>query len=206
MTTATGAKAEGTTTTPPPPARAVGIHHAAYRCRDAEQTRWFYEDVLGLPLAMTLVEEVVPGLGDKVPFMHLFFELGNGEYIAFFDQPGTATPEHFRMAHSFDRHIAFEVQDEATLRAWMKRINGMGVSCFGPLDHGFVRSIYMYDPNGTQVEFTIRTASHEKEMTQGREQARDILAKWSARTRADKEAKFGAAVIDQRSRHVRPAG
>src|SRR3546814_15392382 len=77
-------------------ATAKGIHHAAYRCRDAEQTRWFYEDVLGFPLAMTLVADIVPGLRKRVPFMHLFFELGNGEYIAFFDQPETAQTQHFR--------------------------------------------------------------------------------------------------------------
>lgn len=58
-------------------ATAKGIHHAAYRCRDAEQTRWFYEDVLGFPLSMTLVADIVPGLRKRVPFMHLFFELGN---------------------------------------------------------------------------------------------------------------------------------
>ena len=34
--------------------RLGNVHHAAYRCRDAEQTRWFYEDVLGLPLAAAM--------------------------------------------------------------------------------------------------------------------------------------------------------
>src|SRR3546814_5061426 len=47
-------------------------------------------------------------LRKRVPFMHLFFELGNGEYIAFFDQPETAQTEHFRNADSFDRHIRSE--------------------------------------------------------------------------------------------------
>src|SRR3546814_6606040 len=71
-------------------------------------------------------------LRKRVPFMHLFFELGNGEYIAFFDQPETAQTEHFRNADSFDRHIAFEVADEAALRDVQRRINGKGVSCLGP--------------------------------------------------------------------------
>src|SRR3546814_3135237 len=77
---------------------------------------------------MTLVADIVPGLRKRVPFMHLFFELGNGEYIAFFDQPETAQTEHFRNADSFDRHIAFEVADEAALRDVQRRINGKGVS------------------------------------------------------------------------------
>lgn len=185
--------AEGTPT-------AKGIHHAAYRCRDAEQTRWFYEDVLGFPLSMTLVADEVPGLRKKIPFMHLFFELGNGEYIAFFDQPDTAQPDHFKNADSFDRHIAFEVEDETALRAIQRRINGKGVSCLGPVDHDFVKSVYMYDPNGLQVEFTTRTAKHDHIMAEERAGAHRVISEWSARTREGKEAKFGADVLDRRSR------
>src|SRR3546814_13760913 len=101
--------------------------------------------------------------------MHLFFELGNGEYIAFFDQPETAQTEHFRNADSFDRHIAFEVADEAALRDVQRRINGKGVSCLGPVDHAFVQSVYMYAPTGLQVEFTPRTDMRPEERPVGTE-------------------------------------
>jgi catechol 2,3-dioxygenase-like lactoylglutathione lyase family enzyme len=179
---------------------ARGINHVAYRCRDAEQTRWFYEDVLGLPLVATVIDDVVPGLGEKMPFMHLFFELGNGEHVAFFDQPQSATPQHFERAHSFDRHLALEVEDEAALRAWQARINAMGVSCLGPLDHGFVKSVYMYDPNGTQVELTCRAAEFERLLKSDRPTLERNLRDWSGRMRAEKERRFGAAALDQRSR------
>jgi catechol 2,3-dioxygenase-like lactoylglutathione lyase family enzyme len=179
---------------------ACGINHVAYRCRDAEQTRWFYEDVLGLPLVATVIDEVVPGLGDKMPFMHLFFELGNGEYVAFFDQPQSATPKHFERAHSFDRHIALEVEDEAALRAWQQRINARGVSCLGPVDHGFVKSVYMYDPNGTQVELTCRAADFERQLKSDRPTLERNMREWTERMRAEKESRFGAAALDQRSR------
>jgi len=179
---------------------ARGINHVAYRCRDAEQTRWFYEDVLGLPLVATVIDEVVPGLGQKMPFMHLFFELGNGEYVAFFDQPETATPKHFERAHSFDRHIALEVEDEAALRAWQQRINGKGVSCLGPVDHGFLKSVYMYDPNGTQVELTCRTADFERLLKSDGPTLERNMREWTARMREEKERRFGAAALDQRSR------
>ena len=69
-----------------------GIHHSAYRCRDAEETRAFYEDLLGLPLKGAGEEEREPGSGRKNPFVHIFFGLGDGNYIAFFDAPGSATP------------------------------------------------------------------------------------------------------------------
>src|SRR3546814_20404699 len=77
-------------------ATAKGIHHAAYSCRDAEQTRWLYEDVLGFPLAMTLVAEIVPGLRKLVPFMQLFLEHVKGDYTAFFEHPDTAKTRNFR--------------------------------------------------------------------------------------------------------------
>jgi catechol 2,3-dioxygenase-like lactoylglutathione lyase family enzyme len=181
---------------------AIGVHHAAYRCLDAEQTRWFYEDVVGLPLALAFVSEEVPGLGDKQPFMHLFFALGDGSYIAFFDQPCTALPEHFSKAHSFDRHIALEVSDEETLLAWQQRINAHGVSCLGPVDHGFVKSVYMYDPNGLQLELTVRTAQHAHEFAEGARTAHGVIDAWRARTREEKVARLGEAALDRRSRRV----
>jgi catechol 2,3-dioxygenase-like lactoylglutathione lyase family enzyme len=180
--------------------RPHGINHAAYRCRDAEQTRWFYEDVLGLPLVVALVLEEVPGLGDPIPYMHLFFELGNGEFIAFFDQPWTAKPEDFNRAHSFDRHIAFEVKDEEQLLAWQARINAKGVSCLGPVDHGFVKSVYMYDPNGLQVELTCRTSKFDSTIEEESRTVRDKLAEWTERTRQIKNEKFGAEAVAMRSR------
>ena len=48
-----------------------GLHHFAYRCRDAEETRRFYEDLLGLPLVMTMKLDVVPSTGEHCPYVHL---------------------------------------------------------------------------------------------------------------------------------------
>jgi catechol 2,3-dioxygenase-like lactoylglutathione lyase family enzyme len=181
-------------------APARGINHVAFRCRDAEQTRWFYGDVLGLPLAAALVADEVPGLGDRIPYMHLFFELGNGEYVAFFDQPETASEEQFARAHSFDRHLALEVASEDELLAWQKRINGQGVSCLGPVDHGFVKSVYMYDPNGLQVELTCRTDRFDSIMAAAGADASAMMSGWSERYRTLKEEKFGKEAIDRRAR------
>ncbi len=182
--------------------QASGINHVAFRCRDAEQTRWFYSDVLGLPLAAALVAEKVPGLGDEIPYMHLFFQLGNGEFVAFFDQPETAEPGHFERTHSFERHLALEVPDESALLAWQARINAKGVSCLGPVDHGFVKSVYMYDPNGLQVELTCKTPTFDSTIAGAAEIAAASMREWSDRYRDLKVSKFGAAAIDRRSRHA----
>ncbi len=138
-----------------------GIHHSAFRCRDAEETRAFYEDVLGLPVAAALAFEEEPGSGKAHPYVHIFFRMPDGNYIAFFDAPDSAKPEHFRPAHGFDRHIAFEADTVAQLADWKARLEAAGVACFGPIDHHFVKSLYMWDPNGLQVEITAREPQHD---------------------------------------------
>lgn len=160
-----------------------GIHHSAYRCRDAEETRAFYEDRLGLPLAAVVQEETEPGTGAANPFVHLFFRLGDGNYLAFFDAPKTAGD--FRPVHGFDRHVAFEAADEAALIAWRDRLNADGVPCFGPLDHGFVKSVYFYDPNGLPLEITARVAAHDAIMAEEAKTARAVIDAWTARKAAE---------------------
>lgn len=175
-----------------------GAHHVAYRCVDAEQTRWFYQDVMGLDLAAALVFKEAPGTGEPVEYMHLFFALGDGKYLAFFDAPENANPRFFDRKHSFDMHIAMEVASEEELLAMQSRIRAHGKTCFGPVEHGFVRSIYMYDPNGIQVEVTYRTAVHDSVMAEERRNAAQVIAEWSQRTRARKVELFGAEKLATR--------
>ncbi len=171
--------------------RLRGIHHSAFRCRDAEETRAFYEDVLGLPVAAALAFEAEPGSGRPHPYVHIFFRLPDGNFIAFFDAPDSARPEHFLPAHGFDRHIAFEAGSLEALAEWKARLDARGVNSFGPIDHGFVRSLYMWDPNGLQVEITARVPDHDAILAHEEAQARDILAEWTRRT-ADAKARLRA--------------
>lgn len=188
-----------------PSARPIkGVHHTAFRCRDAAQTIWFYRDVLGLVDPTGVVLEEVTGTGENDPYMHVFFRMTNGEYIAFFDAPGSADPAWFDRKESFDMHYAFEVASEEDLLAMQARIQSFGVSALGPVDHhDFVRSIYMYDPNGIQIELTYRLPDHDKVLGAAAATFDQLLADWQARTREAKVAKFGAEAIDRRAR--RPA-
>ena len=80
-----------------------GLHHNAYRCRDSEQTRQFYEEFLGLPLAGTLeIRETKSGR--KTAALHTFYRLGDGSFLAFFEAPDM--PFEFKAQHDFDLHIA----------------------------------------------------------------------------------------------------
>lgn len=175
------------------------IHHVAYRCRDAEQTRWFYEDVLGFPLKMGLISDTDPVSKRAYEYMHLFFEMGDGNFIAFFDAPDDAENMMFWPASGYDRHIAFECESREELEQWRKHINALGVPCGPPVDHEFVESIYMYDPNGLQVEITMETAAYEPILSQESKQVHAMLKQWTARTRDKKLAKFGAQRLDRRA-------
>ncbi|MEI6486289.1 MAG: VOC family protein [Sphingomonadales bacterium] len=157
------------------------IHHSAYRCRDAEETRAFYEDILGLPLAAVVQEETEPGSGQPNPFVHLFFRLPDGNFIAFFDAPGTVKDGDFKLVHGFDRHVAFEAESEAGLLAWRDQLNAAGVPCFGPIDHGFVKSVYFSDPNGLPLEITARVPDHDAILAEDARTAHAIITAWTAR-------------------------
>jgi len=185
--------------TPTPALKPLGnMHHLALRCRDAEQTRWFYEDVLGLTLAAALVLEESPGTATERPFLHLFMELGDGNYIAFFDEPGHARPEHFELRDSFDIHIAFETDSRESMLAWKDKIAAAGDFIFGPIDHDFVESVYFFDPNGYALEITHKTPGHDAVLAKEKREARQLIAQWSERTRDRKLELFGAQALDAR--------
>jgi len=154
-----------------------GLHHLAYRCRDAEETRAFYEGLLGLPLAHIVTGERVPSTGEHCPYCHLFFRMRDGSYVAFFDLgDGEATAPDPKTP-SWVNHLALEVADEAELLAAKERLSAAGVDVLGPTDHGIVRSIYFFDPNGVRLELTCRTVG-EAEMRAGEGQAHGRLAEW----------------------------
>ena len=156
-----------------------GLHHNAYRCRDAEETRRFYEDFLGLPLVHTLhIEE--SKTGRKADVLHIFFQLDDGSCLAFFEAPGQ--PFEFKAQHDYDLHIALEVDNEA-LEAMFRKGKEAGLEVRGISDHRFIRSIYFRDPNGYVIELTAKVAGHESATDPARNHARRILDGWQARKR-----------------------
>lgn len=129
-----------------------GLHHAAFRCRDSDETRRFYEDFLGLPLVEAFeIRETMTGRTTKV--LHTFFEMGDGSCMAFFEAPDR--PFEFKAQHDFDLHIALEVS-AAELEAKFEQGRALGIETRGIADHGFIRSIYFRDPNGYVVELSAR--------------------------------------------------
>jgi len=152
------------------------LHHNAYRCRDSEQTRQFYEDFLGLPLAGTLeIKETKSGRSTDT--LHTFYELGDGSYLAFFEAPDMAFD--FKHQHDYDLHIALEVE-EPELEQMMAQGKARGIETRGIADHGFIRSIYFRDPNGYVIELTAKMPGHASAMDPATNGARAKLDRWSA--------------------------
>jgi catechol 2,3-dioxygenase-like lactoylglutathione lyase family enzyme len=155
------------------------LHHNAYRCRDSEETRRFYEEFLGLPLAGTLeIKETKSGRKTKT--LHTFYELDEGEYLAFFEAPDM--PFEFKPQQDFDLHIALEV-NEAALGDMLAKGRARGIESRGISDHGFIHSIYFRDPNGYVIELTAKRPDHDERMDPATNGARDKLDRWQAEKR-----------------------
>ena len=166
------------------------IHHVAFRCRDAEQTRWFYEDVLGLKLAAAMSFDNLSGTDKKIEYMHIFFELVDGNYIAFFDDPYNAPEDFFVDMNGFDSHVAVEVKSMEHLKAIESKLDFIDWDSF-IINHEFVTSLYIFDPNGIQLEFTTRASEHDKIMAEDAAKAHQEIKAWTSRTRDMKVKKFG---------------
>ncbi|HWG78971.1 MAG TPA: VOC family protein [Stellaceae bacterium] len=153
-----------------------GLHHNAYRCRDTEETRRFYEDFLGLPLAGALrIKE--SKTGRKTDVLHTFYEMDDGSYLAFFDAPDR--PFEFKDQHDYDLHIALEV-DNAALERMLAKAKAEGREARGISDHGFIHSIYFRDPNGYVVELAAKQPGHERDMDPAVNGARRIVDEWQS--------------------------
>ena len=151
-----------------------GLHHNAYRCRDSEETRKFYEDFLGLPLVGSL-EIGETKTGRETDVLHTFFRMDDGSCLAFFEAPDQ--PFEFKEQHDFDLHIALEVTPEA-LREMFEKGKAEGIDTRGVADHGFVHSIYFRDPNGYVIELTAKTPEHDSHLDPETNDARGILDRW----------------------------
>jgi len=166
-----------------------GLHHIAYRCRDAEETRRFYEDLLGLPLVHVVRADTVESTGEHCPFIHLFFEMTDGSCVAFFDLGDNQAAAPSPNTPLWVNHLAMRVGSQAEVDAAKRRLEAAGVEVLGPVLHdGFVRSIYFFDPNGIRLELTL-TTSGAQELEGFRHDARAACDGWTR----EKKARLAAA-------------
>ncbi|MGE4297269.1 MAG: VOC family protein [Desulfovibrionaceae bacterium] len=132
-------------------ARFTGINHLAMATGDMDATIRYWRDLLGMRL--------VAGLG-HAGYRHYFFEISPTDMIAFFEWPGVLPlPEKdhgvpVRGPAAFD-HISFGVAGQDDLWEIRDRLEAAGFWVSEAVDHGFIHSIYSFDPNGIPVEFSV---------------------------------------------------
>jgi len=153
-----------------------GLHHNAYRCRDSEETRRFYEGFLGLPLACTLrISETKTGRQTET--LHTFYRLDDGSFLAFFEAPDM--PFEFKEQHDYDLHIALEVTHDK-LVPMLEKGKAAGIPTRGVSDHDFIHSIYFRDPNGYVIELTAPQPHHADAVDPAKNEARAKLDRWQS--------------------------
>ena len=123
-----------------PPTTARGVHHAALISSDVRQTVAFYQDLLGFPLTDMFENRDYRGS------THFFFDIGNGNALAFFDLPGLDLGEYAEVLGGL-HHIAISMEPDQWQQA-RDRLDGAGVH----YDHVSGTSLYFRDPDGARLE------------------------------------------------------
>ena len=139
-----------------------GVNHLALSTRDMKGQLEFWCDVLGLPLKALYWMHGVDGT------YHGFVELAPDSYVAFVQHPDNAKDIELGVTHAGGpgepvtagtmQHVAFNVDAFEDLMALRDRIRDRGVQVFGPIDHGFVQSIYFAGPEGLALEVACGSA------------------------------------------------
>ena len=158
------------------------LHHTAFVTRDQEATRKFYEDLIGLPLVASWSESDEL-FGAMRTYCHTFYALGDGSALAFFQFAKKEDAELFgpKMPKSPFHHVALKA-DRETQDAIHGRLVAAGYKepDMYVLEHGYCRSLYVEDPNGLLLEFTVDHPSVEKISTDRRADAHSVLKRWLA--------------------------
>ena len=164
----------------PAPAAIQQLRHYAYKARDAEEPRHFYEDILGLPLYHIIQSDYVPSTGEYCPYTHFFFRLQDGSFIAFFDLGDDVKPLPSPNTPLWVNHISFRVNTVQDLENTKTRLQAHGIEVLGVTDHHIFKSIYFFDPNGIRLELTAQLAD-AAQMHKDSTVAHQRLSDWTAR-------------------------
>ena len=163
------------------------IHHVAYRCKNAKETVEFYQRVMGMDFQLAIAEDEVPSTKEPDPYMHVFMDAGNGNVLAFFEVPNSPTMQKDPNTPEWLQHIAFEVEDMASLLSAKARLEAEGLGVLGPVDHTIFKSIYFFDPSGHRLELAVNTAKPGM-MEELHEVAPAMIEEWDRTKKAPKHA------------------
>jgi glyoxylase I family protein len=102
------------------------VYHHAYACWDSEETRHFYEDILGMPLMATVViEDSVRNDGSG--YCNMLFEIADGNALVFFEHTSLVHPKNFNTRGGCHPHVAFEVEGDAMVQQVKHKFDAAGI-------------------------------------------------------------------------------
>ena len=166
-----------------------GVHHVAYRCKDAKQTVEWYGKYLDMRFVLAIAENEVPSTGEADPYMHVFLDAGNGNILAFFELPTQPEMGCDPNTPAWVQHLALKVDSIDTLLAAQGRLEADGYEGLGPIDHTIFQSIYFLDPSGHRIELTVN--SNTAEMDRKLEAVKwDMLNEWAETKKAPGHARW----------------
>jgi catechol 2,3-dioxygenase-like lactoylglutathione lyase family enzyme len=166
-----------------------GVHHVAYRCRDAKETVEWYEAHLGMRFVLAIAENEVPSTKAPDPYMHVFLDAGGGNILAFFELP--TQPDMGKDPNTPDwvQHLALKVESMDALLEAKARLEAAGVDVLGPVDHTIFKSIYFFDPNGHRLELAVNTNTAEMDAKLDAVKW-DMLNEWAETRKAPAHARW----------------
>ena len=123
-----------------PSSTARGLHHTALISSDVERTVRFYQDLLGFPLTELIDNRDYPGSS------HFFFDIGNGNLLAFFDFPGLDVGPYAEVLGGL-HHLAISMEPER----WQEIVDRFEDAGVDHVIHSGV-SVYFRDPDGARIE------------------------------------------------------
>jgi catechol 2,3-dioxygenase-like lactoylglutathione lyase family enzyme len=163
-----------------------GLHHVAYMTRDSAKTVDFYTRIMGMKFVATVANNEVPSTGDPFPYLHLFFQLGDGSLIAFFESIGLPPPSpSAHRAYDVFNHLALEVGSREEVDRWIEHLQASGIDVVGPVEHAVIYSAYCHDPNGIRLEFT---TTLDPSFVEQEKLAWEDLASWEAEKKRVEES------------------
>jgi glyoxylase I family protein len=162
------------------------LHHLAYTTYDMAATRHFYEDLIGMPLSQTWIEAPADGALAGRSYVHCFYGLADGGAIAYFEYHGDPEPANRPPSEG---HIAFKT-DADTQRAIHARLlhDGYRDKDLRVMDHGYCVSLYVTDPSGLRLEFTVDHEDIDKIVGYQATVAHDELKRWQSGDRTPNNA------------------
>jgi catechol 2,3-dioxygenase-like lactoylglutathione lyase family enzyme len=164
-----------------------GVHHVAYRCKDALETVRFYQQYLNMDFQLAIAENEVPSTKAPDPYMHVFLDAGNNNVLAFFEVPNSPEMGRDENTPAWVQHIAFRLETMDELLSAKDRLESAGINVIGPTEHTIFKSIYFFDPNGHRLELAVNTAKPGM-MQELKRVAPEMLEEWSKTKRAPKHA------------------